>query len=225
MQTMTDAAPAPDRQAVMRSAMVASQLRPNAVNDPVLLAAMGATPREAFLPASVAAQAYRDTRLTLDGGRMINPPTTTARLLNEAALRPGDKVLLIGAAGGYTAAVIARCGATVVAVESDPALIALAQHALTGTPGVMLIEGPLELGHAATAPHDVLVIDGAVDKVPEVLIDQVAVGGRLVTGVIDRGVTRLAVGRRTAGGVGLMDFADVDCVPLPGFSASKQFVF
>ena len=104
----------------------------------------------------------------------------------------------------------------------------LAGHARPGLAGyanVRLIEGPLEAGHPADAPYDVLMIDGAVEAVPDALVAQVAVDGRIVSGVIDRGVRRLAAGRRSAHGFGLVDFADADCVPLPGFAQPAGFRF
>lgn len=209
----------------MRNAMVASQLRTTAVSDPRLVAAMGRVPREKFVPATVAGLSYRDTAVPLGAGRAANPPMATGLLLNAAEIKPGDRVLLIGAAGGYTAAVCADLGASVVAVESDARLVAHAQQPLADSVAVTLVEAPMEQGYAAGAPYDVVVIDGAVAQVPDALIEQLAVGGRMVAGLIDRGVTRLAAGRRTPGGFGLVDFADVDCVILPGFEVAPGFVF
>lgn len=211
--------------AAMRMAMVASQLRPNAVADPRLVAAMARVPREVFLPEAVAGQAYRDTALALGNGRMANGPIATGRLLNEAQLQPGDAVLLVGAAGGYVAAVLAELVARVVAVEPDAALLAIARPALAALATVTLVEAPLEHGHAGAAPYDAIIIDGAVEQVPQALIDQLAIGGRMTAGLADRGVTRLAAGRRTAGGFALAAFADVECVALPGFAVPKGFVF
>ena len=209
----------------MRHAMVASQLRTNAVNDPRVVAAMDLVPREAFLPAAVAELAYRDTSVPLTHGRAHNVPIATGRLLTQAALRATDRVLLIGAAGGYTAAVLAELAASVVAVESDPALLTIAHAALAGHSTVTVVDAPLHEGHPSDGPYDVLFIDGAVEAVPQVLVDQLAVGGRIVSGIADRGVTRLAAGRRTAGGFALLDFADIDCVPLPGFASPRSFTF
>jgi protein-L-isoaspartate(D-aspartate) O-methyltransferase len=209
----------------MRHAMVASQLRTNAVSDARVVAAMDHVPREAFLPAAVADLAYRDTAVPLTHGRAQNVPIATGRLLTQAELRPTDRVLLIGAAGGYTAAVLSELVATVVAVESDPALVAIARSALAGLATVSVVEAPLTEGHAGGAPYDVLFVDGAVEAVPQALVDQVAIGGRIVSGLADRGVTRLAAGRRTAGGFALFDFADIDCVALPGFASPRTFTF
>lgn len=211
--------------AAMRQAMVSNQLRTNSVSDARLVAAMGRVPREAYLPETIAGLAYRDTALPLGAGRAANVLIATGRLLNEAAVSPSDRVLLIGAAGGYTAAVLAEIAAFVVAVECDPALMAIARRALEGNARVQLIDGPLERGYADGSPYDVLVVDGAVPKLPQTLIDQLAIGGRAVSGIVDRGVTRLAMGQRSAGGFGLIDFADIDCVALPGFAVPQDFVF
>lgn len=209
----------------MRHAMVASQLRTTAVNDPRVVAAMATVPRERFVPGDSAAIAYRDTALPIGNGRHANVPMATGKLLTEAYLTATDRVLLIGAGGGYTAAVLAGLVAQVVAVESDAMLAAHARGALTGYANVTVVEGALEVGHAADAPYDLLLVDGAVEHLPETLIAQVAVGGRVLTGLVDRGITRLAQGTRTAGGFGLTAFADVDCVVLPGFAVPRSFTF
>jgi protein-L-isoaspartate(D-aspartate) O-methyltransferase len=209
----------------MRHAMVQSQLRTNAVNDPRVVTAMAKVAREAFVPESARRLAYRDTAVAIGNGRYLNLPIATGKLLTEAYLEPTDKVLLIGAGGGYSAAVLAGLVGSVVAVESDADLAAHARAALAGYGNVELVEGPLELGHAAGAPYDVLVVDGGVEALPESLVGQVAAGGRVVTGLIERGVSRLASGRTIKGGFGLRAFADIDCVPLPGFSAPRGFAF
>ncbi len=210
--------------AAMRHAMVVSQLRTSAVSDPRVVEAMGDVPREAFAPAAQAAVAYRDAPLPLGGGRALNPPLITGRLLTAAEIVPGDRLLVVGAATGYAAAVAARLAASVVALEADAALTATARDAIADAK-VELVEGPLNDGWAAGAPYDVILIDGAVESVPDAIVDQLAHGGRLVTGIVDRGVTRLALGRRTDGGFGLVDFADLDCVVLPGFASPKTFQF
>ncbi|WP_241656620.1 protein-L-isoaspartate O-methyltransferase family protein [Sphingomonas oligophenolica] len=215
----------PTATATMRHAMVASQLRTNAVSDQRVVAAMARVPREDFVPAAAREIAYRDTAVALGGGRQLNPPMATGRLLTEADLAPDDRVLLIGAATGYTAAVLAQIVGTIVAVEEDQALVADARMALSGIDAVELVEAPLTAGHAAGAPYDVLIVDGAIEAVPDALIGQVRSGGRIVSGIVESGVTRLAGGRKTAGGFGLAAFADADCVVLPGFARPRGFSF
>jgi protein-L-isoaspartate(D-aspartate) O-methyltransferase len=214
-----------NRTEAMRTAMVSSQLRTNAVSDQRVVAAMARVPRERFVPADVREIAYRDTALPLGEGRMQNPPLATGRLLTEADLNREDRVLLIGAAGGYTAALLAEIVAEVVAVEENPTLAAMAREALAGVAGVTVVEGPLTEGHATGAPYDVLIVDGAIETVPDALVAQVAPGGRVTAGIVDRGVTRLTSGRRTDGGFGLLPFVDSDCVVLPGFSRPPAFQF
>ena len=209
----------------MRHAMVASQLRTNAVNDQRVLVAMNTLPREAFVPAEARAIAYRDTALPVAGGRAINLPMVTGRLLTEAYLQRGDRVLLIGAAGGYAAAILAQIVHEVVAVEEDAALAALARGALAGLSNVRVVEAPLTGGAADAGPYDVLIVDGAVEHLPDGLVGQVKTGGRVVTGLVENGVTRLATGRKTDGGFGLSPFLDSDCIVLPGFAAPQGFRF
>ena len=209
----------------MRHAMVQSQLRTNAVNDPRVVTAMARVAREKFVPESVRALAYRDTAVPVGNGRSINVPIATGKLLTEAYLLPADRVLLIGAAAGYTAAVLAGLVASVVAVESDADLARHAREALAGLANVKLVEGPLEKGHAKGGPYDVLIVDGCVEQLPDTLVSQVAPGGRVVAGIIERGVRRLAAGRAIKGGFGVKAFADIDCVALPGFAAPRGFAF
>ncbi|MEP9360631.1 protein-L-isoaspartate O-methyltransferase [Sphingomonas sp. KR3-1] len=226
MALSVDSAPAETtRFEVMRHAMVASQLRTNAVNDVRIVEAMAALPREDFLPEAHREIAYRDTLLPLAGGRRHNSPLATGRLLTAAEVRPTDKVLLIGATGGYAAALLAGLAKSVVAVEEDVALAALARTALAAYANVEPVEGPFAAGHATEAPYDLLVIDGAVEELPAALLAQLAPGARVVTGVLDRGVTRLAAGRVTEGGFGLTDFLDIECAVLPGFERLRTFQF
>ena len=209
----------------MRQAMVANQLRTNAVNDVRVVAAMARVPREDYLPDEHRAIAYRDTLLPLANGRRHNSPLATGRLITEARIGAHDHVLLIGAAGGYAAAVLAELAGSVVAVEESEALVGLAKASLAANAKVELVQGPLAQGWAAGAPYDALVIDGAVEHVPDALLRQLKPGGRVAAGIADRGITRLAAGRKTEGGFGLMDFADIECAPLPGFGRPPSFQF
>lgn len=208
----------------MRRAMVASQLRTTGVNDPRVLAAMGSVPRERFVPPERVPIAYADALVPLGEGRQLNSPMALGKLLTEAAPQPGERTMVIGAATGYAAAVLARLVGSVVAVEEDEALAARAKAALAGS-GVTVIEGSLVEGYKQGAPYDLILIDGAVEHVPGTLIDQLAEGGRLASGVVEQGVQRLAIGRRAGEGFGMTAFSDVAAAVVPGFLKPRAFSF
>jgi protein-L-isoaspartate(D-aspartate) O-methyltransferase len=208
----------------MRRAMIASQLRTTGVDDPRVLAAIDAVPRELFVPEERIALAYADCLVPLGGGRALNPPMTIGRLLTEAAPRPADRALVVGAATGYSAAVLARLVGSVVALEEDRALAERAKTALAGS-AVVLIEGPLARGHAQGAPYDLILIDGAVELVPDALIAQLRDGGRLAAAILDEGVTRIAIGRKAGEGFGMVSVADAAASVLPGFARARAFTF
>jgi len=204
----------------MRSAMVDSQLRTSDVTDPAVIAAMASVPRESFLPDERKAMAYIDRAVQLSGGRALNPPLATGRLLTEAAVKAGHKVLLIGAATGYAAVLLQKMGAIVTAVEEDSLLAAKAAAA-----GVQITSAQLAAGAPSEGPYDIIVIDGAVEELPAALVGQLAEGGRLVTGLVERGVTRLCSGRKSGSAFGLASLADMEMVVLPGFAKPEGFVF
>jgi protein-L-isoaspartate(D-aspartate) O-methyltransferase len=208
----------------MRRAMVESQLRTTGVNDPRVVAAMAVVPRERFVPVDRRPVAYIDRPVPLAPGRMLNVPEATGLLLTEARVRPSDKALLVGAGGGYTAALLDRLAGEVVALEEDAGLLAFARENLAGA-RVQLVEGPLNRGWPAAAPYDLIFIDGLVEQVPDALVDQLAPEGRLACALLDRGASRLAIGRKSGAGFGLDLFADCEAAPLPGFAKPKTFVF
>ena len=210
--------------AEMRSAMIDSQLRTNDVIDPAIIGAMNAVAREAHVPAALASVAYMDRAVSLGHGRVLNPPLVTGRMLVAAAIRPGLRVLLIGSATGYTAALIARLGAEVHAVEEQSELIAAARS-VGDHNNIHWVEGPLIAGAADAAPFDRIIIEGAIETLPDTLIAQLAEGGRLVAARRDGAVTRLVQGVKTGGSVALRSFADMGVASLPGFAAPADFQF
>lgn len=205
----------------MRRAMVTGQLRTTAVNDPRVVRAMASVPRERYVAAGAAALAYRDLPLPLGRGRAMAPPMVTGRLLTEARVRPVDVALVIGAGSGYAAAVLALLAARVTALEE-----ADGPRAAAALPAeVARVEGPLARGWADGAPYDVILIDGAVARVPDTIISQLRDGGRLATGLVQDGVTRLAIGRRSGDSFGLTAIADAEVPTLPGFAPPVEFSF
>ena len=212
----------------MRAAMIDSQLRTSDVIDPAVIGAMASVAREAHVPAALAGVAYMDRAIGLDDGRALNPPLVTGRMLVTAAVEPGARVLVIGAATGYLAALLAALGADVYAVEENPALLAAGRRATDDgahAAAIHWIEGPLTAGAPDAAPFDRIIIDGAIETLPDAIAAQLADGGRLVGARHDGAVTRLIQGVKTAGTLTLRAFADMDVAPLPGFAAVRGFEF
>jgi protein-L-isoaspartate(D-aspartate) O-methyltransferase len=208
----------------MRRAMVANTLRTTGVNDPRVLAAIGAVPRERFVPSERVPAAYADINVPLGGGRELNSPMSLGRILNELAPEEGERALVIGAATGYAAAVLDRMVGSVVAIEEDPRLIAMAQRALSGT-RVKLFETQLTRGYPEGAPYDLILIDGAVEFIPQEIIDQLKDGGRIGAALLDQGITRIAIGRRSGDAFGIAPMADSASTILPGFVRPRTFTF
>mgnify|MGYP005839529559 CR=1 FL=1 len=211
----------------MRDAMVDSQLRPTGVNDPAIIAAFRAVPREAFAPAHLRALAYVDEDLPIAPGRALIEPMVIANLLPRAQPRETDRALLLPAGSGYEAAVLARLAGDVTALESDAALAAAARAALAAHGGgVRLVEGPLDAGWPAGAPYDLIVIAGAVAVLPEALVAQLADGGRLAAVIVGPGgVGRASIGRRAGDAIGFEPFLDVATIRLPEFERPRVFQF
>lgn len=203
----------------MRAAMVASQLRTSDVNAAAVVAAMSSVAREDFMPAARRDTAYVDRPIPLGNGRAVNPPLATGRILTIADIAPGDRVLLLGDATGYAAALLAHMGASVTAVDENAPAAPLPAS-------VSWVKGKGRDGHAAGAPYDVILIDGAAGEFPAALSAQLADGGRMAMGRIERGVARLVSGRKAGGTVGFVSHADMEMATVPGFEAKHpDFIF
>ena len=166
-----------------RNRMVDSQVRPNKVSDPRILDAMRHLPRERFLPDALLAQAYADQNVPLGGGRVLLQPLALARLVQAAVPLAGEKVLVVAAGTGYSAAVFAALGCEVTALEEPGVLLDLAKTVLAAVaPSVKLVSGSLPAGWPAGAPYDIILIDGAVPEVPATVASQLnRETGRLLT--------------------------------------------
>ncbi len=214
----------------MRDAMVDSQLRPSGVNDRDVIRAMASVPREEFVPETRASVAYADRSVPLGDGRYLAPPVALGRMLVVAEPQRSDIALIVGAGTGYSAAVLARLAGPVTALESDAELAAIARPRLEGgefddASLIQLVEGDLTKGHPEGAPYDLILIDGAVEMVPDAIADQLAEGGRLVCGIAEKGLTRLAIARKRGGVVSPVAFEDSEVPVLPGFERAKAFRF
>jgi protein-L-isoaspartate(D-aspartate) O-methyltransferase len=211
-----------------RKRMVDSQIRPNRVSDPALLAALRRLPRERFLPIALLALAYSDQTVKLGSGRVLLQPMVLARLLQAALPLPGEKVLVVGAGAGYSAALLEAVGCSVTALEESPALLGQAKTALAEVaPSVTLVSGPLASGWAAGAPYDLILIDGAVPAVPAGIASQLNKDvGRLVTIIHEGDHAGHAVQiEPTPAGVSVHALFDCLCPVLPGFAVAPAFEF
>lgn len=211
----------------LRMRMVDSQVRTTDVTSLPLIDALLAIPREVFVPAARRELAYIDEDIEIAHGRFLMEPSPFARLVQLADIRAGDFVLDVGAGTGYSSAVISRLAGAVVALEENGALAVKAQETLSGLgcDTVAVVEGELARGYPAEAPYDVIVIEGAVQRVPEPLFDQLKEGGRLVVveGYGNAGVARLYV--RGGGVVSGRRAFNAAVKPLPGFHTEPAFEF
>ncbi|KXF77219.1 protein-L-isoaspartate O-methyltransferase [Paramesorhizobium deserti] len=218
----------------LRTKMVDNQIRTTDVTNIAVLDAFLAVPREEFVPSARRDLAYIDEDILVkpaspvgEAARYLMEPSPFAKLVQLAAIEPGDVVLDIGTGTGYSAAVLSRLASSIIAVESDSDLAAEATAKLSelGYDNVVIVTAPLTEGYPSEAPYDVIILEGAVDFVPDALFDQLKDGGRLVAveGYGNAGVAKLYVkddgitsGRRAF---------NLAVKPLPGFARAPQFEF
>ncbi len=214
----------------LRTKMVDGQVRPSDVTDHRIIEAMLDIPREAFVPPSMAGLAYLDRNLPVsaDGRtRCLIQPMVLARMIQAADIGADDVVLEVGCASGYGAAVMARLASSVVALEEDEALADMASAALSGlgVDNVAVVRGPLAAGYPDEAPYDVILVNGAVEVMPDALAGQLKEGGRLVVVV---GVGQAARGMlytRSQAGVSGRVVMNASVPLLPGFAKAPAFEF
>lgn len=216
---MTIHASIPDFTAA-RASMVDTQLRPEGVNFPPVVEAMATVKREDFVAEGARPLAYIDRTVAMGEGRLMSAPVVIGKLLNEMAPLPAERALIVGCGTGYSAAVLETMGLKVTGLESSAALASRARKL-----GIDVVEGPLEDGWKAKAPYHLILIDGAIEHIPEAIIGQLTDHGRMGAALIDRGVCRLAVGRRAGRGFGLHTMADAGAAALPGFAKPRPFTF
>jgi protein-L-isoaspartate(D-aspartate) O-methyltransferase len=219
-----------------RLTMVDTQLRPNEVTDTRLIAAMSALPRECFVPERFRAFAYIDEGIevfpAIDAApaRFLLAPMVLARLVQLAAIEPGDTVLDVGCATGYSTAILARLGREVVGVEPEPELAKAARTNLRALAyaNVKIVEDVLARGCPEKGPYDVILLNGSVPAPPESLYGQLKEGGRLAAilsrpGPGAQGKATLFV--KAEGEVSGLPHFDAGAAPLPGFSRESSFSF
>jgi protein-L-isoaspartate(D-aspartate) O-methyltransferase len=189
-------------QAAARKAMIDSQLRTSGVNADFVLARMGSVPREDFVPEAAGGVAYMDRAIPLGGGRWLAAPLVQGMMLQEAAPTPADKALLVDGGSGYLAELL---------------------RPLVGSLDVI---APVEASSASRRKdYTLLVVDGAVEELPEVLVKRLADDARVVCGVVRGGLTRLARGRKAAGALALLPLAEIGMPALPEFAKPRAWTF
>jgi protein-L-isoaspartate(D-aspartate) O-methyltransferase len=207
--------------------MIEAQIRTNDVTDPRIHAALDAVPREAFVPQSRRALAYADVPVEIAPGRYLLDPRSFAKALQLAALTPDDKVLDVGCGTGYSAAVLARLGGRVVALEQDADLVRIASETLpgVGAAGVILTQGSLIDGFKGEAPYDVIFVNGAIENEPTDLLAQLAEGGRLIAFRQSGPQGHAVLYLKENGRVGSRADFDASVPLLAGFKKRLGFVF
>jgi protein-L-isoaspartate(D-aspartate) O-methyltransferase len=186
-----------------RAAMVERQLRARGIRDPRVLAAMGEVPRHLFVGEAYRSAAYEDGPLPIGEGQTISQPYMVAVTCQRAGLSGDERVLEVGAGSGYQAAVLGRLAREVVAIERHASLAEKARVSLAaaGATNVEIVVGDGTRGYSARAPYDAIVVAAGAKAVPPALVEQLAVGGRLVIPVGTRFMQELRVVEKTAHGV------------------------
>ena len=187
-----------------RRAMIDSQLRTSGVNAPEVLTRMNKVPREDFVPANARATAYMDRAIKLDNGGALPAPLVQGAMLQEAAPKGGEVAIVVNNGSGYLAELLRPMVAEVI--ELTPA-----EATSTATAGARRA--------------DLLLIDGAAEQLPAALLARLADDARIVTGTIEGGVSRLAIGRLTDGKAALFTVQDMGIPRIAAFDAPKGWNF
>jgi protein-L-isoaspartate(D-aspartate) O-methyltransferase len=201
-----------------RERMVERQLRRRGIEDELVLAAMAAVPREAFLPEALRDRAYADSALPIGEEQTISQPWIVAAICQALGLEGSELVLEVGTGSGYSAAVLARLAAHVVSIERHEPLSREAAEVLEslGVKNVEIVVGDGSLGVPERAPFDAIAVHATAPAPPPALIDQLADGGRLVVPVSGGDADRLTLLRRTADRTETTDLGPCRFVPLIG---------
>ena len=183
--------------------MLDSQLRTSGINAGYVLERMGAVPREDFVPASARGVAYVDRAIALGSGRYLAAPLVQATMLQEARPTRTDKALLVDGGSGYMAELLRPLVGSLEVVSPTEAVASTRKR----------------------GEFTLLMIDGAVEQLPDSLVQRLTDGGRVVCGALDNGLTRLATGRKAAGEVALLPLAEIGIPTLPEFARKKEWSF
>ena len=213
--------------AAARRHMVDGQVRTADVTDLRIILAMQEIPRERFVPPASAALAYLDIDLPVgDGGsRRLIKPMVLAKLIHAADIGSSDRVLDVGCATGYGAAVLSRVAGGVVALEQDAGLAQAARTALAGTANVSVVSGPLTAGWPQGGPYDVIILEGATEIAPQAYLSQLKEGGRVACVLGSGPGAKAMIYYRSGDELGGRPVFDASAALLPGFAKTPVFAF
>jgi protein-L-isoaspartate(D-aspartate) O-methyltransferase len=211
--------------ALQRANMVATQLRTNDVRDPRLIKAILSVPREDFVPAPLVPLAYAEGLIPLGRGRVLLDLRSFGKMAQLAGIGPNERVLDIGCATGYSTAVFAHLAAQVTGLEEDRELADAATENLRSRANVAIVRARMSDGLQERAPFDVVFLNGAVERVPAHLTEQLSPGGRLVCVVRDGAAGHARLYVKNDGAIGERSAFDAHLPVLPGFENSRSFTF
>lgn len=211
--------------AARRTMMVDTQIRPSDITSLPVIAAMLAIPREDFVPAARRPVAYSGDNLDIGHGRVLLEPRTLGKLLDALAIQPDELVLDLGCGYGYSAAVIARMAEAVVAIEAEPELATEAERRLAeaGVFNVAVLTAPLTEGAPRQGPYDVIVVEGAVQEVPETITDQLRDGGRIGAVFVEGALGVVRIGHKVNGRLTWRYAFNANAPLLDGFTRARGF--
>jgi len=211
-----------------RTMMVDTQVRPSDVTKFPIIDAMLATPREAYVPASLREAAYVGENLDIGAGRTLLEPRTLAKMLDALAIEPNHVVLDLGCGLGYSTAIAAGMAEFVVGVEDDAARAEEAQALLSehGVDNAAVMDGDLAVGAAKSGPYDIVMIQGAIEELPTAIADQMRVrdGGRVAAIFAEGQLGVVRIGHKIDGDISWRFAFNASAPLLTGFQKSASFV-
>lgn len=210
-----------------RRMMVDTQVRPSDVTRFPVIEAMLAVPREVFVPAERREAAYADTLIDLGEGRVVLDARTMSKMLQSLDIRPDELVLDIGCGLGYSTALLSRLADFVVAVEEDEARVEEAQQLLSdqGVDNAAVFAAPLTEGAPKSGPYDAIVLQGAVERVPDAITDQLKEGGRIGALFVEGALGAARIGYKIDGAMTWRHAFNAAAPVLPGYEAHRAFAF
>ena len=205
--------------------MVDTQVRPSDVTKFPIIDAMLDVPREIYVPDALREAAYVGENLDLGGGRVMLEPRTLAKMLDALDIGPDHVVLDLGCGLGYATALLAHMADFVVGVEDDEDLAAEAETLLAeqGVHNAAVMAGPLDKGAAKSGPYDIIITQGAVEEVPQAILDQLREGGRIACIFAENTLGVVRVGYKIDGTVNWRYAFNASAPVLKGFEKAAKF--